>query len=172
MRQCGDCQLCCKLLPIKEVGKPAGVRCQHQRHHKGCAIYPGRPVSCALWNCRWLVDADMADQQRPDRSHLVVDIMPDFVVVEDKGQRINQPVVQVWMDPDYPDAHKDPRFRAYVERRGREGIITLIRTSAGDAFALVPPCLMGDGQWKEVRTNLQRVEAHTAEEIAEALSPC
>jgi hypothetical protein len=43
-RRCGDCQLCCKLLPTREVNKPANTRCQHQRAHKGCAIYEVWPL--------------------------------------------------------------------------------------------------------------------------------
>ena len=39
MRQCGDCQLCCKLLPVKSLAKLAGDRCSHQKHHKGCDVY-------------------------------------------------------------------------------------------------------------------------------------
>ena len=42
-RKCGDCQLCCKLVPVADnlVGlhKPANTRCPYQRHHKGCTIY-------------------------------------------------------------------------------------------------------------------------------------
>lgn len=63
-RQCGDCQLCCKLLPVQSLGKEAGQRCKHQRHSKGCAVYAQlERVSpeCRLWNCRWLVENDTAD---------------------------------------------------------------------------------------------------------------
>jgi len=30
-RTCGGCTLCCKLLPVRELKKPANTRCQHQR---------------------------------------------------------------------------------------------------------------------------------------------
>jgi len=38
-RVCGSCSLCCKLLPIPPLNKPAGKRCDYQRHGKGCTIY-------------------------------------------------------------------------------------------------------------------------------------
>jgi Fe-S-cluster containining protein len=104
-RQCGDCQLCCKLLPMQpgrrearattaliEAGlarpdefvgmlpewtKPAGERCKFQKAGKGCAVYARRPLGCRLWNCRWLVDA--GETSRPDRAHYVIDIMPDVI---------------------------------------------------------------------------------------------
>lgn len=66
-RICGDCQLCCKLMPVEEFDKPANCRCEHQRTGKGCAIYADRPMSCALWNCRWLVDTECAGLPRPER---------------------------------------------------------------------------------------------------------
>ena len=66
-RRCGDCQLCCKLLPVGALGKAAGERCRHQRHHKGCAVYRKRgfPSECGAWSCRWLVEDDTADLSRP-----------------------------------------------------------------------------------------------------------
>lgn len=115
-RRCGDCTLCCKLLPAPELEKPAGARCSHQRHGKGCAVYARRPWSCATWTCRWLAGDDTSDLSRPDRVHYVIDVMPDFVRVGPDSQAV--PVVQVWIDPDYPDAHRDPRLRAYLARRG------------------------------------------------------
>ena len=37
-RQCGSCTLCCKLIPVEELHKAAGQRCQHVRAGKGCSI--------------------------------------------------------------------------------------------------------------------------------------
>jgi hypothetical protein len=28
-RRCGDCQLCCKLIPLEKFGKRANQRCRH-----------------------------------------------------------------------------------------------------------------------------------------------
>src|SRR5262245_37028912 len=91
-RHCGECTLCCKLLPVhggplingirmpSDLDKPAGERCKYQRHGKGCTVYKSykMPTCCRVWNCRWLVNDDTQDQSRPDRSHLVIDIVPDF----------------------------------------------------------------------------------------------
>ena len=179
-RRCGDCQLCCKLLPVRErdddatvkamVGagmptptwgadmvpsfdKPANTRCQHQRHGKGCMIYDRRPLACRLWSCRWLTEADTADQHRPDRAHLVLDAMPDHVTLRDNGtgEMRRYEVIQVWVDPAYPDAHRDPTFRAYALRQASERwAMCLIRNGSHDAFLLVPPTIASDGEWHEV----------------------
>jgi hypothetical protein len=160
-RHCSSCSLCCRLLPTKEIDKPANTRCRHQRHGKGCAIYARRPFSCMAWSCRWLVNDDTADLSRPDRSHYVIDSLPDFITMQyDDGETIDIPVLQIWVDPSYPDAHRDPQLRAYLERRGREnGAAAIIRYSSSDGFVLFPPSLTGEG-WIE-RTSAVRTEEHS-----------
>jgi len=196
MRRCGDCQLCCKLLPMQadadrqlqrtgtieaaiKVGlltrhdadhtvadfdKPAGQRCPHQRHHKGCSVYAVRPFGCRFWNCRWLAEDDVADLQRPDRSHYVIDVSPDFVR---DGER-TVPVIQVWIDPDYPDAHRDPALRAFLLRSAHEGYAALIRLSSMNAFLLAAPPFFTDGEWHEIHSDVHEQE-HTVEDKVKAL---
>jgi hypothetical protein len=166
MRTCGECSLCCKLVPVRELRKPANHRCQHQRR-TGCAIYERRPMSCAVWTCRWLAGDDTAELRRPDRSHYVIDLVPDFVELEQEGHRLKVPVVQVWLDPDYPDAWRDPALLAWLERRAAEGKACLVRTSSHEAFSVFAPALSNDGQWHEVRHG--KVEPqHSAHEIIRA----
>lgn len=173
-RQCGDCQLCCKLLPVKEINKPATTRCQHQRHGKGCAVYhkpeKGFPWSCAAWSCVWLggADADAAKLSRPDRSHCVIDVMPDFVTAQDPNVgEVRIPAVQIWADPKYPDCHRDPELRAWLIRR--TGWVGLVRFSGEDAIVLIPPYMMGTGQWLEKRSSNYREDTHSFGQILEAL---
>jgi len=169
-RKCGDCQLCCKLLPVKEIGKLALTRCRHQAHGKGCRLYgqPAMPSSCRLWSCAWVTGANTG--ARPDRVHAVVDILPDFVTIEgpDVGPRQTMPVVQVWVDPDFPDAHRDPGLRAYLATRGVDGVAALIRTSERDAFVLLPPAMTSDGEWHEWHSNCAPVAQHRFAEIVKA----
>jgi hypothetical protein len=186
-RRCGGCTLCCRLLPVHHGAqgangrdlpgswhKPSGQRCQHQRSGKGCAVYQraGFPISCALWNCRWLVNADTADLARPDRSRYVIDITPDFVTISDNdsGESIKVEVVQVWCDPKHREAWRDPALLAYLMRRGAEGVAAIIRWSARDALVVFPPNMAGDGQWHEsAGTGLpDRPPGETYEGVAEA----
>jgi len=166
-RRCGACQLCCRLLPVPPLGKRGGERCRHQRHGKGCAVYhkAGFPAACGLWNCRWLGN-DAGDVSRPDRSHLVIDIMPDFVTVHDgEGGESREEVIQVWIDPKFPDAHRDPAFRAWLEA---EDMPALIRFSAMDGFLLVPPARTKDKEWMEIGSAMHEMP-HTVAEIVGAL---
>jgi hypothetical protein len=152
-RQCGDCQLCCRLLPVPPLGKKANQRCQHQKFGEGCKVYRTykMPMECAVWNCRWLVSNDTAELSRPDRSHYVIDIMPDFITIQDNasGAEHSVQVVQIWVDPKHPEAHRDPALRRYLLRRGAEGIVGLIRFDSSNAMTLIPPNMASDNQWHE-----------------------
>jgi hypothetical protein len=198
-RQCGSCTLCCKLLPMAkrpddvygavhamvdaglatyaeyagsraEWTKPAGARCQHQRR-TGCAIYGDRPASCRMWSCRWLSGDDTADLSRPDRAHYVIDVVPDYVVLRNNetGKHHHLPVVVIWLDPDYPDAHRDPALRAYLLRRGEERTAALFRLSERKGFALFPPQVSDDGQWHEVQSDAVTAQ-HDAADIFRTLA--
>jgi len=171
MRTCGDCQLCCKLLPVKEIGKLANTRCAHQRTGKGCMVYNTMrmPFSCKVWNCRWLVNDDADDLKRPDRSHYVIDIMPDFVTVRDEitGFAASIPVLQVWVDPGHPDAWRDPHLMAYIARRGEtDNMGTLIRFGNDRVISVFPPAVTG-GDWV-IRTDGQLTEEHSPADIFKA----
>jgi len=172
-RQCGDCTLCCKLLPVRELQKLSNTRCQYQRYGKGCTVYNTRkmPGSCKLWNCRWIINDDTEELSRPDRVGYVIDIMPEYVVtIDNPGDAPRKKgVIQVWVDPSRPDAHRDPALRAYLERRARdEHFAALIRNGASEAFVLVAPCLNDEDKWLEIGSSIGGPE-HTPEEIVTAL---
>jgi hypothetical protein len=154
-RECGACQACCSLLPVKEIGKKTGERCQHQKYGVGCKIHEKRffyPNSCRVWNCAWLGDPDTAKLSRPDRSHYVVDIMPDFIVLGDdpvNGQKVQ--AVQVWVDPAYPHAHRDPALREFLLKIATEhGAVAVIRYNSTESIVLVAPPMAENGQWTEI----------------------
>jgi hypothetical protein len=72
------------------------------------------------------------------------------------------------VDPKYPDAHRDPALRAYLERRADENIIGLVRWDNEQAMAIFPPALSADRQWHEV-TSAFRTKDHSVEEKIAAL---
>jgi len=181
-RSCGECTLCCRLLPVDDyvaidgrelpgaLHKPAGERCPHQRHN-GCAIYDRRPDCCRMWSCRWLTSDDTRDIRRPDRCHYVIDITPDTVKWVDNatGEWSEILAIQIWVDPKHPDAHKDPALRAYIERRGElDRMVAIIRYSPRLGFVLFPPSMTTTGEWHEHRgeadPNYKSLVARVAEE--------
>lgn len=52
MRSCKGCTLCCELLGITEIDKPAFTKCWNQ-NHTGCSVYDHRPPSCRQFDCAW-----------------------------------------------------------------------------------------------------------------------
>lgn len=159
-RECGGCNACCKLLPMKEFDKPANKRCQHQRLSRGCAIYSRRPMACQMWSCRWLTGDGTEGMRRPDRAHYVIDPIPDYVTARNNitGEGINYPCIQVWCDPDYPDAWRDPDLRRFIEAQAAEGWMTLVRLANVEAVLIAAPCLSEDRKWHEVRTRCNTKE--------------
>jgi len=195
-RQCGDCQLCCKLLPVHDdepwrgqpLHKPAGVKCPHQKFGVGCKVYgtSAMPFCCKIWQCRWIVNDDTSDLSRPDRSHYVLDIAPDHITMENNETKATTAiqVVQIWIDPKYPDAHRDPALRAYLLRRGEQGIAALVRYDNKRALTIIPPNMVGEGAvppgwlhpggWIEIphdSPNVKAVGEHTLADTIAALGP-
>ena len=167
-RKCGECNLCCKLVPVSELHKQANTKCTYQRYKKGCAVYPRRPQSCKLWSCQWLKNPDTIEMRRPDLSHYVIDEYLDYITVEFNSERRNIPVLQIWLDEKYPTAYKDPALLSFLNKQGEKGILSLIRSGSDSAFVMYPPSCSPDEQWHEKR-DCQKVNQHTPQEIEKAL---
>jgi hypothetical protein len=155
-RKCGDCSLCCKLLPNVALEKPASKPCQYQRHGHGCTIYPKRPEECQVWSCRWLAaPEETAGMRRPDRSHYVIDPMPDSIRMthNESGEVMEIEAAQIWVDPAFPRTKDDPELRAYMLKMAVEhSMPTLLRWSNRVATAVFPPPINSDGEWHETTT--------------------
>lgn len=67
VRPCGDCTMCCRILPVPQLRKPAGRTCTHCRVGQGCGIYADRPPVCRTWQCLWSTSPDLPEELRPDR---------------------------------------------------------------------------------------------------------
>ena len=73
-RECGSCSLCCCVLEIVELNKPAHKWCRHFRPSGkgGCSIYADRPQVCRGFACQWLLDASWPEHWFPQRARMVV----------------------------------------------------------------------------------------------------
>lgn len=147
-RNCGSCKLCCTVVPVELPSgvKPAGEKCRYLCG-RGCKIYERRPDPCRWWSCKWLFDPMTAELKRPDLSGYIVDPTLDTVLAE--GEPIN--VVQVWIDPKRPDAHRAPELRHYLQAVWDAfKIPALIRFDSQLALTLVPPNANDTGEWLEL----------------------
>jgi hypothetical protein len=92
------------------------------------------------------------------------------VTIVSEGQETNIQVVQIWVDPNYPDAHRDPALRRWLERREKQQILGLVRYNERSALCLLPPAWNTEGVWTEFPiSKMHRQEQHSATEIARAL---
>jgi len=66
MCKCGECKVCCTVLPIDEISKPTGIVCQH--YCDGCTIHDTKPKVCKDFNCAYLEASDIISVNlRPDK---------------------------------------------------------------------------------------------------------
>jgi hypothetical protein len=114
-RKCGDCSLCCSLLSIEEIEKPANVWCQHcQPGEGGCSIYADRPLACRTYACQWLINpATMGDEWRPTRAKMVV----TYQRRTDGGYFLS-----VDVDPSVPDRWRQAPYYKKIKRASLLGL--------------------------------------------------
>jgi len=100
-RKCGDCTLCCKLFEVQALNKPQGVWCSHCDKGKGCKIYETRPEACQKFDCAWLAGV-VPEDLKPNETHVVL------------TQTSDQRLIQVNVDPVYPDAYKHGIVKRFI----------------------------------------------------------
>jgi hypothetical protein len=125
-------------------------------------------MSCQLWSCRWLVEETTGELPRPDRSHYVIDLIPDFITMKphDGSPVTHIEVVQVWVDPAHRLAHRAPSFRRWLAEKNKPAIV---RYSSREGFVLFPPSMTDGRGWVEHESGLMSEHTHTLEEKAAAL---
>ncbi len=78
-RDCGDCNVCCTLMPVPQLDKPSGVDCKHwdgKREGGGCTVYETRPEVCREWACIWRSGSNLLEPgDRPDKLGIMLDTM-------------------------------------------------------------------------------------------------
>lgn len=149
-RACGDCTLCCKLVPVKAIQKPRDEWCPHCDKKAGCTIYAERPEECMLWSCIWLSDANQPEALKPRRTHCVFDRLIDHVRIS--GEDL--PVFQLWVDTAYPTAFRKPALLKEIDRLGKlYGCATLARIGY-KGILIVPPSISKREQFIEIEAPL------------------
>src|SRR5215469_417936 len=126
---CGSCNLCCTLLQIPDLMKPALMRCWHTGLHGGCAVHDQKSTdpklkACEQFMCVWLASQTLDDPtmrgnraMRPDQCHVLLGPM----------DRDDPKLLYVHVDPNYKSAWREPYMTQYlnsiVEKGGRAVIV-------------------------------------------------
>ena len=131
-RRCGSCTLCCKLLAVQEIQKPAWTLCTKCDEGQGCRIYDARPAQCRLFNCHFLTNSGLREQWRPSKSRIVVVVAAD-------GMRIGAHV-----DPDRPGAWRREPFYSTLKEWARKaaqtpGLLGQVLVSIGKHTIVILP---------------------------------
>ncbi|HEU4651122.1 MAG TPA: hypothetical protein VFS49_06880 [Croceibacterium sp.] len=103
-RACNGCTMCCWLLDIAELGKPAGAACPHCIGGSGCGIYSSRPTVCGEFFCGYLVLPFVEPRWFPGTCGMM--IYPDAA----------QKRLAVHVDPARPDAWRATPYHADLRR--------------------------------------------------------
>jgi hypothetical protein len=98
-RECGSCSMCCKVLSIEELNKPADKWCTHCTPGKGCGIYKDRPEVCKTFKCGWLLSPEVPDWMKPSESKVLLqwdrEVHGYNTVVADKFRYVVEPGTKV-----------------------------------------------------------------------------
>jgi hypothetical protein len=126
-RECGDCTLCCKVMAIEELAKPAGSWCPHCKPGRGCLIYADRPAECRAFSCLWLTDDRFGPHWKPNKSKLVLTTSQDGL--------------EIRCDPGFPDAWRREPFRSEIGNLALSGEAhdVAVLVIVGDKMTLVTP---------------------------------
>jgi len=128
-RECGTCMLCCKVMAIDDIGKPPGSWCWHIKRGTGCTIYDARPGECRRYFCHWMVDANLSDEWKPDRSK--------FTLAVNAGGHIT-----AFVDPGLPGAWRQSPYFETFKRWAAEGVrarpprVVMVRVGARGTVVL------------------------------------
>jgi Fe-S-cluster containining protein len=103
-RNCGSCSLCCKVMPVQALDKPAGQWCIHAVPKSGCAVHADRPSACQSFFCAWRLDPDLGPEWKPEAAR--------FVLSADPARR----ALMVTVDPGMPLAWKRAPYYARLKQ--------------------------------------------------------
>jgi len=99
--------MCCQVLDIAELAKPAGVRCRHCVSGEGCGIYAARPAACGEFYCGYLALPFISTSWFPDDCGMM--IYPDAA----HGR------LAVHVDPARPDAWRAAPYHSDLRQWAR-----------------------------------------------------
>jgi uncharacterized protein len=136
-RDCGRCSLCCNLLYVIELNKPANTWCPHCRPgHGGCTIYDTRPSICRTYACGWLMSDKVGPEWYPLLSHMVLSL----------GVLGGIQTVTVTVDPNFSGIWREHPYYHQLKAMAYRGLhvksaddILLVQVRVNDQVWLVLP---------------------------------
>jgi hypothetical protein len=88
MRDCGVCNLCCKIIKSADLQKEAGRLCEFWDPELGCKINSVKPDSCNNFSCLWRIEAIPAHLS-PRKTGVVAWITKDHRLMLQQDRKAN-----------------------------------------------------------------------------------
>ena len=119
VRDCEGCTLCCKVMSVEVLDKPAGVWCKHCKIGHGCGIHQTRPDACRDFYCGYLTyPTELDESWRPVVSRLIVRLNPAARWIG------------IHVDPQRPDAwRQEPyysKLKEWARRAPKSKLVVLV----------------------------------------------
>ena len=94
--ECGECTLCCKLLPIPWESSNAGEYCKYCVHTKGCKKFKTADKRCLEFECAYRQMKKVSIKLRPDNCGVIFERVSDniFLGTKEKKTKLNEIVMK------------------------------------------------------------------------------
>ena len=109
--ECKGCTLCCDLFPVKELDKPANVKCKYC--DKGCIIHETRPNVWRGFECAYYQLDKVSEDLRPNNCKVIFEKLHDTL----------------FLGTLHPDFELGGVARNQIASFNKQGISTLIVSS-------------------------------------------
>ena len=142
MRECGDCTLCCTLLPIELPIKDASTKFNETCKfciNNGCSIHDERPDICRGFKCVWLTDETYPEELRPDKCNVIFETIEENIIM---GLENIQEI----------GSHK--KISDFIYTLNKKGISFIISSYTSEPKILYP----GDGTTK--KEMIEKIQKH------------
>tara|TARA_R110000772_G_scaffold47449_4_gene108523 strand:+ start:65 stop:514 length:450 start_codon:yes stop_codon:yes gene_type:complete len=124
-RECGECTLCCLILPIIDTQSPPNTLCKHCTLSKGCGIYDTRPNNCRNYNCEWILSDDIPMDLKPNKSHMIF-------------EKITHTIQLANLEHTHLDAWKEQNVLDYIQELNDKGISVIISSFTNTEKVIFP----------------------------------
>jgi len=77
--KCGECTVCCTVLPISWLNKPANTPCKHCLVGGGCNVHLTKDSECKDFNCAYIQSGNTHVELRPDNCGIMFERLSDNI---------------------------------------------------------------------------------------------
>lgn len=150
MNICGGCTLCCDLIEVRALNKPANTKCSQCVEGIGCTVWQERSLACKRFVCLWYANPKFPEALRPDKCGVVFEPL--------RGR----PVLLALTSPDNSDAWRADLPLALIEKFVADAT-SVIATDGTIKHFLLPEGVSEANVRAHVHSGVQEMEVRARE---------